>query len=151
MSPVEAAVGTEAVAFEDDFEQDAAGSRRTSACCGFWERGVPVNDGGWAYDLAGDGDGSGQAYLTQNQGGNTDVDGGSVRLTSPVLAASAQMNLTYLYYLELTRTGAEDALLVEVGDGGSWAQVRRHDQSTEGGWVAARSAPRSSLGGRRAR
>ena len=42
-----------------------------------------MNDGGWSYDPASDGDGSGSAYLTQNQSGNTDVDGGAVRLTSP--------------------------------------------------------------------
>ena len=69
MSPIEAAVGTEAIAFEDDFEQDAGWVAETlGASSGFWQRGVPVNDGGWAYDPAGDGDGSGQAYLTQNQG-----------------------------------------------------------------------------------
>lgn len=137
-SPIAVAVGTEAIAFEDDFEQDSGwAAENLGASSGAWQRGVPVNDGGWAYDPAADGDGSGQAYLTQNQTGNTDVDGGAVRLTSPVLgAANAQMNLTYLYYLELTRSGAEDALVVEVGDGGSWTQVRRHDESTEGGWIA---------------
>lgn len=138
-SPIEAAVGTEAIAFEDDFEQDSGWvAENLGASSGFWQRGVPVDDGGWAYDPSSDGDGSGRAYLTQNQAGNTDVDGGAVRLTSPVLGtAGAQMNLTYLYYLELTRTGAEDALLVEVSDGGAWSQVRRHDQSTGGGWTEA--------------
>ena len=127
------------IAFEDDFEQDGGWvAENLGASSGFWERGVPVDDGGWAYDPSSDGDGSGRAYLTQNQAGNTDVDGGAVRLTSPVLGtAGAQMNLTYLYYLELTRTGAEDALVVEVSDGGAWSQVRRHDQSTGGGWTEA--------------
>ncbi len=138
-APIQAAVGTETVAFEDDFEQDNGWvAENLGASSGFWQRGVPVDDGGWDYDPAGDGDGSGSAFLTQNEAGNTDVDGGAVRLTSPSLGTAApEMNLNYLYYLELTRTGAEDALVVEVSDGGAWSQVRRHDDSTGGGWIEA--------------
>lgn len=136
--PIGVEVGTEVVTFEDDFEQDNGWvATNLGASSGFWQRGIPVNDGGWAYDPASDGDGSGRAFLTQNQNGNTDVDGGAVQLTSPVLGvATPDAGLSYLYYLELTRTGAEDALVVEVSDGGAWTQVRRHDQSTGGGWTA---------------
>ena len=53
------------------------------ASSGDWERGVPVDDPAWAYDPARDHDGSGQCFLTQNELGNTDVDGGATALLSP--------------------------------------------------------------------
>lgn len=136
--PVDVQVGDEQITFQDDFETDQGWTATNlGASSGQWQRGVPVDDNGWAYDPAGDGDGSGSAYLTQNQNGNTDVDGGAVQLTSPVLGQrTADAGLEYQYYLELTRAGAEDALVVEVSDGGgAWVQVRRHDQPTGGGWT----------------
>lgn len=136
--PVVCQVGDAVLVFEDDCEQDRGWTATSvGASSGFWQRGVPVNDPGWAYDPATDGDGSGSAYLTQNQVGNTDVDNGSVTLTSPVLGAVGPgASLRFSYYLELTSTAGEDALVVEVSDGGAWVQVRRHDQSTGGAWVA---------------
>jgi len=136
-SPILVTVGDEVTAFADDFQSDLGWTTSIQgASSGAWQRGVPVNDGGWAYDPASDGDGSGSAYLTQNQNGNTDVDGGSVTLTSPVLTPGAgDAFLSFLYYLEMTSTGAEDALVVEVlPSGGAWTQVRRLDQNTGGGW-----------------
>ncbi len=136
-APIQVVVGDESVTFTDDFESDLGWTTSIQgASSGGWERGVPVNDGGWAYDPSSDGDGSGSAYLTQNQNGNTDVDGGSVTLTSPMLTPGmGDAFLSFLYYLEMTSTGAEDALVVQVRTGGgAWVQVRRLDQNTGGGW-----------------
>ena len=79
-----ATVGTSNVVFSDDFESNTGWTpTNLGAATGDWQRGVPVDDNGWDYDPASDYDGSGSAYLTQNQNGNTDVDDGAVRLTSP--------------------------------------------------------------------
>jgi hypothetical protein len=125
------------VELEDDFETDQGWTTEIiGASSGFWQRGVPVNDPGWSYDPASDGDGSGQAFLTQNEIGNTDVDDGAVRLISPVfdMTGSGYM-VGYEYYLYLTNTsGGVDQLLVEMssnGDAGPWAVVAVHD--TDGG------------------
>ena len=110
------------------------------ATSGDWQRGVPVNDPGWQYDPISDSDGSGQCYLTQNQMGNTDVDDGAVRLTSPTLDVSAPgAVISYDYYLYLTNTNGADRMLVEINENngvGAWVEVARH---TTGGGLAWRS------------
>lgn len=135
-APFTALVGTEAVAFADDFESDQGWTATNlGASSGDWQRGVPVNDGGWAYDPVSDGDGSGSAYLTQNQSGNTDVDNGAVRLLSPVIDMSgSNVLVSYRYYLYLTNTDGTDRLLVEAssnGTSGPWTTIAVHD--TDGG------------------
>jgi hypothetical protein len=125
------------VSFADDFETDQGWTAENlGASSGDWQRGVPVDDPGWEYDPASDGDGSGQAFLTQNQTGNTDVDGGAVRLTSPVFdMTDSNVSIAYEYFLRLTDTGGGvDRLLVEMsgnGDIGPWIVVATHD--TDGG------------------
>ncbi len=120
------------VALEDNFETDQGWvAENLGATSGDWQRGVPVDDPGWQYDPATDGDGSGQAYLTQNQVGNTDVDDGAVRLTSPVIdMTGGNFAVAYEYYLYLTNTtGGVDKLLVEMsdnGDAGPWRTVADH-------------------------
>ena len=49
---------------------------------------VPIDDPNWPYDPLSDSDGSGQAWLTQNEPGDTDVDHGAVRLTSDIFDLS---------------------------------------------------------------
>jgi choice-of-anchor B domain-containing protein len=127
------------VAFGDDFQADLGWTAvNLGASSGDWERGVPVNDPGWAYDPVSDSDGSGSCLLTQNQLGNTDVDGngGSVRVTSPSFGIPAgQLRIGYDYFLRLTNTaGGVDRLLVEIGENdgaGPWTTVAVHD--TDGG------------------
>ena len=100
------------------------------ASSGDWQRGVPVNDPDWQYDPSADGDGSGQAYLTQNEIGNTDVDDGAVRLTSPTLdLTDGPVSIGYDYFLNLSISDGVDRLLVEMsdsGDGGPWIEVALH-------------------------
>jgi hypothetical protein len=121
----------------EDFEDtpDPWVAENLGASTGDWQRGVPVNDPSWDYDPVADSDGSGQCFLTQNQMGNTDVDDGAVRLTSPTFAMAEGDVIAYDYYLYLTNTtGGVDRLLVEVSnDGGlgTWATVATH--TTSGG------------------
>ncbi len=131
-----AGVGTKTVLFTDNFETDTGWTTTNQgATSGDWDRGVPVNDPAWDYDPTTDGDGSGQAFLTQNQPGNTDVDGGSVTLISPVFDMTAgNIAISYEYYLRLTDPVATDHLLVEIssnGDAGPWTLLVDHD--TDGG------------------
>ena len=129
-------VGEELLFFHDDFETDKGWTTEVlGASSGAWERGVPVDDDTWDYDPPSDSDGSGQCYLTQNEIGNTDVDNGSVRLTSPTLdLSSSDFLVTYDYFLRLNDEDGTDRLLVEVnanGGVGAWTEIARHD--TNGG------------------
>jgi hypothetical protein len=121
----------EVATVHDNFETDQGWTAENlGASSGFWQRGVPVNDPNWEYDPVSDSDGSGQCYLTQNEYGNTDVDDGSVRLTSPVFDMSDGGMISYDYYLYLTVSDGNDKLLVEAnntGGTGDWFEVARHD------------------------
>jgi choice-of-anchor B domain-containing protein len=119
----------------DDFEIDQGWTpENLGASSGDWQRGVPVDDPNWQYDPSADADGSGQCYLTENVVGNSDVDGGAVRLTSPLFdLTGADVGISYEYYLFLTDAN-NDALLVEIspnGDAGPWTPIATH--STSGG------------------
>lgn len=98
---------------------------------------MPINDPTWAYDPETDGDGSGQCYLTENAPGNTDVDNGAVRLTSPVFDITPHGVISYYYFLTLTNmTGFVDMLLVEINNGqsGTWYEIARHVTDTGLRW-----------------
>ncbi|MFH1891637.1 MAG: M28 family peptidase [Candidatus Zixiibacteriota bacterium] len=121
---------------DDNFETDQGWiASNLGATSGDWQRGIPVNDPGWDYDPVTDGDGSGRCFLTQNQTGNTDVDGGAVRLTSPTCDMSNGGLISYEYFLFLTNVaGGIDKLLVEInseGGIGTWTEIANHD--TDGG------------------
>jgi len=134
-----ATVGTLTTLLSDDFETDMGWSAvNLGASTGDWQRGVPVDDSGWAYDPSSDYDGSGSAWLTQNELGNTDVDGGSVRLFSPVIDMTAgSISISYAYYLRLTNDNGTDMLLVEIdsnGGAGPWTEIARHDTNGNQSW-----------------
>jgi hypothetical protein len=118
-------------AFADNFECDTGWTDSSSgASSGFWQRGVPVDDDFWDWDPASDADGSGSCYLTQNVTGNTDVDGGSVTLTSPTIDMSpGDVTISYQYFLNLSNDDGTDQLLVEINnnDGvGAWTTLVAH-------------------------
>jgi choice-of-anchor B domain-containing protein len=122
----------------DDFENDLGWvAENLGATTGDWQRGVPVDDPNWQYDPGSDADGSGQCYLTQNEIGNTDVDDGAVRLTSPQFdLTGAEVGISYEYYLFLT-DAANDSLLVEIspnGDAGPWTPLATHNTSGGPTW-----------------
>ncbi|MCD6162798.1 MAG: carboxypeptidase regulatory-like domain-containing protein [candidate division Zixibacteria bacterium] len=132
-----ALVGALTVVFDDNFETDQGWTAENlGATSGDWERGIPVNDPDWAYDPTSDADGSGQCCLTQNIIGNTDIDNGAVRLTSPTFDMSSGGGvIAYDYYLYLTNTDGDiDKLLVEINNDngvGTWTEVARH--TSQGG------------------
>jgi len=134
-----AAVGETVTLFADDFENDLGWTAiDLGASTGHWQRGVPVNDPGWTYDPVSDADGSGRCYLTQNETGNTDIDGGAVQLESPAMDLSGGgLTISYDYYLYLTNTDGIDKLLVEIADSGGptgWSEVARHDTNGGTSW-----------------
>ncbi len=134
-------IGTIVTSASDNFETDQGWTAENlGATSGDWQRGVPVNDPGWDYDPASDGDGSGQCYLTQNQTGNTDVDGGAVRLTSPVfdMSGDGPFTIEYDYFLRMTQgNGDPDRLLVEISsnNGGSYTTIRSHESDNGLSWT----------------
>lgn len=140
-----AAIGFEE-SFADNFEVDTGWTTEIlGATSGFWERGVPIDDPLWQYDPSSDGDGSGQCWLTENQNNpdypdpfNTDVDDGSVRLTSPTLDMSGGGGISYHYFLTLTVQSGTDRLLVEINsdDGaGPWVEIATHVGDTALQWI----------------
>jgi len=127
-------VGVASAILEDHFESDLGWTTSSAgATTGFWERAVPINDPSWAYDPLADSDGSGSCYLTQNTAGNSDVDNGSVTLTSPTLDLSSSGTIvTYDYYANLSNDDGSDRLLVEARNGaGAWMTLATH--TTNGG------------------
>ncbi len=134
------------VALFDDFETDNGWTpSNLGATAGDWQRGVPFVDPNWPYGPTADGDGSGQCWLTENlnnpaypQPYNTDVDGGAVRLTSPVLDMSMDnAGIEYRYYLRLTDAGGADRMLVEInttGGSGTWTPIAAHTDNA-GAWL----------------
>jgi subtilisin family serine protease len=122
-----------------DFESSTGWSVNNdpSLTGGAWEDAVP-SGGGARGDPPTDFDGSGQCFLTQNGAGNTDVDGGPTRLTSPAFDLSGLhgVHLSYARWFTDT-TIADDALLVEVSadDGSTWTQLESVGNGS--GWVVS--------------
>ncbi len=132
--------------FVDDAESDPGWTTGGSASDGGWTRGVPVNAG--RGDPATDADGSGSAWLTDNSssnGGNSDVDNGSVTLTSPVLGPVPDGSLAFSYWLSDTDAaplGPGDglAVLIDALDGAGFRTVRTYTEAG-GAWRTDRLMP----------
>ena len=119
------------VALNDDFETDLGWtSINAGASDGDWERGVPVNDPGNPDDPISDADGSGQCWMTSNQTGESDVDGGQVQLRSPEFDMSAgNIGISYEYFTRLDVANGFDGLRVQLsnsGAAGPYQQLTAH-------------------------
>ncbi len=126
-------------AFRDTFEADMGWTvdDDPALTAGSWERAIP---GGYGLrqDPPWDADSSGQCFLTDTRGGNTDVDGGATRLTSPTLDATAGADPHITYWRWWDDGGAsDDVFLVEVSDddGASWVTLESIGPGVTGAWA----------------
>ena len=115
---------------DDDFETDMGWTVSGNASDGQWSRGTPVGGGDRA-DPPTDADGSGQCWLTDNVDGNSDVDGGTTTLTSPVFDASDGGVISYQYWSD-DGPGSfiSDFLSVDVATnaaGDNWTNIRTYN------------------------
>ncbi|QOJ01550.1 MAG: hypothetical protein HRU70_14095 [Phycisphaeraceae bacterium] len=130
--------------FNDNAETTNGWTATSSgATDGFWQRGIPAGDGTRG-DPRTDADGSGACWLTGNRAGNSDIDGGTVTLTSRVMDATGP-NPTISYWRWFTNhipgvnNTRDDRFIVEIsGNGGSsWVNLETVGPTTgeiTGGW-----------------
>jgi hypothetical protein len=131
-----AVVATFTSYFNDDFETDQGWTvENVDLLSGAWERGIPAGDGDRG-DPTNDFDGSGQCYLTGNEAGNSDVDGGPTRLISPTIDVGVTSDPVLKYARWFTNDDLdEDRLDVEVSndDGASWVLIEIVPDTA--GWI----------------
>ncbi|MFK7961882.1 MAG: M14 family zinc carboxypeptidase [Phycisphaerales bacterium] len=113
------------ILFADDGETDPGWTVVSDDLTdGAWERGVPAGEGQRG-DPATDFDGSGRAWLTGNEFGNSDVDGGPTTMTSPTVDLSGAGDPWLNAALWITCDDGDDLLRTELSnDGGAtWTEV----------------------------
>ena len=119
------------LAFADNFQTNQGWTVSGDASDGQWNRGVPAGDGDRGDPLV-DGDSSGQCYLTDNEAGNSDVDGGTTILTSPIMdavgdgaAAAAFVSYYRWYSNDIGNSPAADIFVVEISNnnGQTWTEL----------------------------
>jgi len=126
------------IAFEDDFETNKGWIvQNVDLTDGAWERGIPAGAGDRG-DPTTDFDGSGRCYLTANRSGNSDVDGGPTRLTSPTFDLSGMQDATLSYARWFFNDDGDiDSLDVEISNdgGGTWTLIESVSATGGTGWV----------------
>jgi hypothetical protein len=135
---------TEAIAlplfavFSDNFQTNTGWSVTNSITLtdGAWERATPAG-GGVRGDPLTDSDGSGMCYVTDNAPGNSDVDGGSTILTSPLIDLSgvtgAVIEVDIWYDNDFGNNPGTEDFLVEISDngGGAWTLLEAYNASPD--------------------
>ncbi len=135
------------IVVQEDFESPKGYTATGDATTGHWEVGVPVNcDRG---DPPADADGSGQCFLTENSAAgacNSDVDDGSVILTSPVwdLSGDGILFLRYWrwYSNNFGNAPEADIFVVDISNdaGATWTNLETVGPAGPdviGGWLHA--------------
>lgn len=121
--------------FSDNGNTNMGWAVSGNATAGVWNRGAPLG-GGDRGDPAADSDGSGQCWLTDRADGDTDVDGGTTTLTSPVFDLSTGGVITYDYWFN-DIVGGEfdtDTYVVEVATdagGTNWTPLRTYTTASD--------------------
>lgn len=130
-------VTTLTTVFADDFSTDKGWTvTNVALTAGAWERGTPIGGGIRGDPLTAWG-GSGLCYLTGNAPGDSDVDGGPTRLTSPAIDLSASGSFEISYARWLAKNEVDDdslRVIVSNNDGATFTTV---EVVTDGsaGWV----------------
>ena len=132
--PIAASVTADVVSYTDNSETDPGWSVSGDASDGHWNRGIPAN--GDRGDPAADADGSGQAWLTDNIAGNSDVDNGETILTGPSLDAPTGARISYRYWYNDTPGGEinGDSFRVQVSENGGAFNTVRTISTASGTW-----------------
>jgi len=104
---------------------------------GPWERAIPAG-GGDRGDPPTDSDGSGRCFVTDNFDGNSDIDGGPTRLTSPRFDLTGTKPIISYDRWFFNDDRDQDRFTVEVSndDGNNWSLVDEFGDSGEA-WVSA--------------
>jgi choice-of-anchor B domain-containing protein len=128
------------VGYEDNFDLDLGWSGGGSANTGQWELGLPegtVFDGEQSNPDEDSDDCGNSAYITGNAGGepgDDDVDGGFVRLTSPLMDLSSMehpfIGFDYWFFNAGGNGGLNDQFSVSIDNGDSTVVLATYNQSS---------------------
>jgi len=135
-SPLIAGVGEIVVIMSDDFDSDLGWTvENIDIEEGIWERGVPVG-GGLRGDPPSGFGGAGQCFLTGNEAGNSDVDGGPTRLISPTIDLGETGDYMLSYARWYTNDDLDgDRLDIEISNDGGESWVLIESVPDTEGWV----------------